>query len=47
MELDSDGYRFLTNNRENAKQEVIHLHFHLGGGIKLITIQKRLYKVFY
>lgn len=31
----ADGYRFLTNNGNNAGQAVHHLHFHLIGGKQL------------
>jgi len=34
FELD-EGYRLITNNGNNAGQEVKHLHFHLVGGRKL------------
>jgi histidine triad (HIT) family protein len=30
-----DGYRFLTNNGEEAGQTIFHLHFHLFGGRRL------------
>lgn len=30
-----EGYRFLTNNGEDAGQEIFHLHFHLIGGEEL------------
>ncbi len=30
-----DGYRFLTNNGEEAGQTIFHLHFHLIGGRRL------------
>ena len=30
-----DGYRLLVNCGENANQEVLHLHMHLVGGIRL------------
>lgn len=30
--LDEGGYRVLSNCRENAGQEVPHLHFHIVGG---------------
>lgn len=30
-----EGYRFLTNNGEEAGQTIFHLHFHLIGGKKL------------
>jgi len=33
--LDKSGYRLITNNGEDAGQEVKHLHFHLLGGAKL------------
>ncbi len=32
--LDSDGYRVATNTGSNARQEIMHLHWHvLGGGL--------------
>ena len=33
--VDKTGYRLVTNNGEDAGQEVFHLHFHLLGGSKL------------
>jgi histidine triad (HIT) family protein len=33
--LDKSGYRVITNNGEDAGQEVEHLHFHILGGTKL------------
>lgn len=30
-----EGYRFLTNNGEEAGQTIFHLHFHLIGGRRL------------
>ena len=33
--LDEGGYRVITNNGDNAGQEVPHLHFHILGGEKL------------
>ncbi len=36
----ADGYRFLTNNGEDAGQCVFHLHFHLIGGRRLGSICK-------
>lgn len=35
MGLDKSGYRLITNNGENAGQEVLHIHFHMLGGAKL------------
>ncbi len=35
MELDSSGYRLVTNNGSDGGQEVLHLHFHLLGGTRL------------
>lgn len=34
----SDGYRLLTNNGEEAGQTIFHLHFHLIGGRRLMTL---------
>ena len=33
--IDKEGFRVVTNNGENAGQEVKHLHFHILGGKKL------------
>lgn len=33
--LDKSGYRVITNNGNDAGQEVPHLHFHILGGTKL------------
>jgi len=33
--LDKSGYRVITNNGDDAGQEVPHLHFHILGGNKL------------
>jgi len=33
--VNKSGYRLITNNGEDAGQEVNHLHFHLLGGAKL------------
>ena len=35
MGLDKSGYRLVCNCGENGGQEVMHLHFHILGGIKL------------
>ena len=37
FEIAQEGYRVITNCRENGGQEVKHLHFHLLGGAKLGT----------
>ena len=34
LDLDTGGYRFLTNVGPDAGQSVFHLHFHLWGGRK-------------
>lgn len=34
------GFRVVSNNGENAGQEVPHLHFHLLGGEKLSSLSK-------
>ncbi len=34
--LDKNGYRLITNNGPDGGQEILHLHFHLLGGGKLI-----------
>ncbi|MDQ1339768.1 MAG: histidine triad family protein, partial [Campylobacterota bacterium] len=36
--LDKSGYRVITNNGNDAGQEVPHLHFHILGGTKLVHI---------
>jgi histidine triad (HIT) family protein len=36
ISLDKNGYRLIVNNGEDGGQEVMHLHFHLLGGAKLI-----------
>ncbi len=33
-----EGYRLLTNNGEEAGQTILHLHFHLIGGRRLMTM---------
>lgn len=33
-----DGYRLLTNNGEDAGQTIFHMHFHLLGGRRLMTL---------
>ena len=35
FELDKTGYRLITNDGENANQEVPHFHVHILGGNKL------------
>jgi len=35
VDIDTDGYRIITNIGDNGGQEVKHLHFHLLGGAKL------------
>lgn len=35
MGLDKSGYRLICNCGENGGQEVMHLHFHILGGMKL------------
>lgn len=35
MGVDKSGYRLITNCGENGGQEVMHLHFHLLGGMSL------------
>ena len=35
MGLDKSGYRLVCNCGENGGQEVMHLHFHILGGMKL------------
>ncbi len=39
LELDARGYRLVVNNGEDGGQEVMHLHFHILGGTKLIWPQ--------
>jgi histidine triad (HIT) family protein len=39
LELDTRGYRLVVNNGEDGGQEVMHLHFHILGGTKLIWPQ--------
>ena len=34
--LDATGYRLITNNGEDGGQEILHLHFHMLGGGKLV-----------
>lgn len=36
LALDKPGYRLIVNNGEDGGQEVMHLHFHMLGGAKLI-----------
>ena len=36
LSLDKTGYRLIVNNGEDGGQEVMHLHFHMLGGAKLI-----------
>jgi histidine triad (HIT) family protein len=35
LELDTDGYRIVTNTGRNAGQSVDHLHLHVLGGRKM------------
>ena len=35
LELDKTGYRLITNDGENANQEVSHFHVHILGGNNL------------
>lgn len=35
MGVDKSGYRLISNCGENAGQEVMHLHFHMLGGMNL------------
>ena len=35
LSIDKSGYRVITNNGEDAGQEIFHLHFHILGGGKL------------
>ena len=35
VEIDTSGYRVISNIGENGGQEVKHLHFHILGGTKL------------
>lgn len=39
LELDQRGYRLIVNNGEDGGQEVMHLHFHMLGGTKLLWPQ--------
>ncbi len=39
LELDQRGYRLIVNNGEDGGQEVMHLHFHILGGTKLLWPQ--------
>jgi histidine triad (HIT) family protein len=41
MGLDKSGYRLVTNNGEDAGQEVMHLHFHILGGTRLGHVHSR------
>jgi len=34
--LDVNGYRLITNNGKDGGQEIMHLHFHMLGGGKLL-----------
>jgi histidine triad (HIT) family protein len=34
--VDQTGYRLITNNGEDGGQEIMHLHFHMLGGGKLV-----------
>jgi len=34
--LDINGYRLITNNGKDGGQEILHLHFHMLGGGKLV-----------
>lgn len=34
--LDINGYRLITNNGSDGGQEIMHLHFHMLGGGKLV-----------
>jgi len=36
LSLDKTGYRLIVNNGEDGGQEVMHIHFHMLGGAKLI-----------
>ncbi|WP_187646958.1 histidine triad nucleotide-binding protein [Nitrosophilus labii] len=36
LSLDKTGYRLIVNNGEDGGQEVMHLHFHILGGTKLL-----------
>lgn len=37
MDISKEGYRVVTNIRENGGQSVPHLHFHVLGGAKVST----------
>jgi len=36
LSLDKTGYRLIVNNGEDGGQEVMHIHFHMLGGAKLL-----------